>query len=120
MPLVTIQSLPPRDQWTISTMLADVRDSGAAALRCLPDNIWVLFQPVQAGHYLQGGEPAMGLRNDSHPPIVIVRAQVGRTKEEKERLVVSVVSAVARGLSVPEKNVWVHYQEMERDRHDVD
>jgi phenylpyruvate tautomerase PptA (4-oxalocrotonate tautomerase family) len=113
MPLVSIHSLPPSDVARIESLIVDVRDSGAAALRCSPSNIWVMFHALPPGQYVQGeGAPAMRLDASSHPPVVIIRAQAGRTREERTALVASVAAAVARGLGVPADNVWVHYQEM--------
>ena len=112
MPLVTILSLPPADSGVISRMIADVRDTGAHTLRCPPSNIWVIFQPVLPGYYVQGSESAALPQEKTHPPVVVIRAQTGRSPEEREAFVIAVADAVGRGLSVPSKNVWIHYQEM--------
>lgn len=113
MPLLIIHSLAPSDPAALPRMLADVRDSGSKALGCAPSNIWVMFHVVPPGAYLQGdGVPALAPQPDSHPPVVIARAQVGRTPAEKTAFIAAVTAAVGRGLSVPMENVWVYYEEM--------
>ncbi len=113
MPLLIIHSLPPADPGTIPQLIVDVRDAGARALGCPKSNIWVVFQPIAPGHYVQGeGAPARAPQPDSHPPCIILRAQVGRTQAERSALVSAVAAAVGRGLSVPAENVWVYYEEM--------
>ena len=111
MPLVTIDSLPPTDASAIPEMIANIRDSGAAALKCPQSNIWVIFRPIQPGYYVQGDAPATLPQEKSHPPIVIIRAHVGRTRELKSAFVAAVAKAVGKGLSVPPENVWIHYLE---------
>ena len=112
MPLLMIHSLPPIDLDAIPRMLADVRDSGARALKCSPSNIWVMFNPVAPGCYVQGETPASVPQQDTHPPVVIARAQAGRQPAEREAFVSSVAAAVGRGLCVPPANVWIYYEEM--------
>jgi phenylpyruvate tautomerase PptA (4-oxalocrotonate tautomerase family) len=115
MPLITIQSSPvpssSGDPQVISKMLAEIRTSGAEALKCPRSNIWVMFESVP--NYLQG-EDAELLRPDHvPPPIVVIRAQMGRSRDEKEALVRVVAQEVSKGLSVPIERVWIHYQEMD-------
>lgn len=112
MPLLIIHSLPPADPQAIPRMLVDLRDSGARALGCPPTNIWVMFHAVPPGCYLQGDQPAQLPQASSHPPVVILRVQQGRTAQEREALVRAVAAAVGRGLSVPPENVWIYYDEM--------
>jgi phenylpyruvate tautomerase PptA (4-oxalocrotonate tautomerase family) len=102
MPLITIKSLPPTDPSAISGMLSEIQEKGAAALRCTLSNIWVIFETVLPGHYLQ----------ETRSPIVIIQAQQGRSDEDREGLVRAVIQGVARGLSTPRENIWVHYQEL--------
>lgn len=113
MPLVTINSLPPTDSEAVPRMIADVRDSGAKALGCPASNIWVIFQPVPPGYYAQDGGPASVPQKKTHPPVVVVRAQAGRSSIARKAFVTAIAAAVGKGLSVPITNVWIHYQEMQ-------
>lgn len=112
MPLLIIHSLPPADPSAVAPMLVDIRDSGARALRCSTDNVWVMFHALPPGCYLQGEALADTPRERTHPPVVLAKMQAGRTREEIDAFVSAVAAAVARGLSVPSENVWVHYDEM--------
>ena len=93
-------------------MLIDIRDSGARALSCSPDNVWVMFHALPPGCYVQGTAPADTPREKTHPPVVIAKLQKGRKREELDAFVAAVATAVGRGLSVPSDNVWVQYEEM--------
>jgi phenylpyruvate tautomerase PptA (4-oxalocrotonate tautomerase family) len=99
MPIVTIHALPPSGPDAIAQIISDIRDSGARALRCSPDNIWVMFQPTLP-------------QEQGHPPVVEVRAQSGRTPEQREAFVKAVAESVALGLRVSLERVWIHYLEM--------
>jgi phenylpyruvate tautomerase PptA (4-oxalocrotonate tautomerase family) len=112
MPLIVIHSLPPADPSVIPSMLGEIRDAGAAALGCPPSNIWVMFSAIPPGWYVQGPERAEVPQPASHPPCVIVRAQVGRQPEERTAFVAAIAATVGAGLGVPPDNVWIHYQEM--------
>ncbi len=92
-------------------MLSEIQDTGAEALQCARENIWVTFQELLSDCYLQD-KTAQRPQKNSHPPIVIVRAQVGRTAAQKETFVRGISKAVARGLLIAEGNVWIHYQEI--------
>lgn len=66
MPIVIVLSLPPEDLEKIPPMISEIRDTGARALQCSASNVWVMFQPVPAGYYLQGtqaehGQPSEGI-----------------------------------------------------------
>lgn len=115
MPLITIHALPLADPSAIPAMLAAVRDAGAAALGSSPNNIWVMFHVAPPGCYLQGPAIALTPQSDSHPPAVIIRAQTGRTRAEREALTIATAEAVARAYAIPATNVWIHYQEMRPD-----
>jgi len=101
MPIVNIRSLPPKDLNIVPAMMAEIRDEGAKALGCETSNVWVTFESLAA--YLP---------ENSHPPIVTIKAQAGRTMEQRTKFVSAVANGVAHGLSIPAKNVWIHYEEM--------
>jgi phenylpyruvate tautomerase PptA (4-oxalocrotonate tautomerase family) len=111
-PLLIIHSLPPADPDIVPQMLAELRDEGARAFRCSPNNIWVMFNAIPPGAYVQGLLPASSPQEASHPPCVIIRVQSGRGPEERDALVRATAAVLGRRLSVPIENVWIHYQEM--------
>jgi phenylpyruvate tautomerase PptA (4-oxalocrotonate tautomerase family) len=121
MPLITIQSSSlfssllsgPIGQQVITDMLSDIRISGAEALKCSRSNIWVMFESVPKQNYLQGEDSELLSSDHMPPPIVVIRAQAGRSREEKESLVRAVAQEVSKALSVPFEKVWIHYQELD-------
>jgi len=113
MPIIFIKSLPPANLGTIPEMISEIRASGAKALRCPESNVWVVFQPVQPAYYVQADDPAIYPNDKTHPPLILVKAQSGRSMADKEAFVRAVATAVAHGLSISSKNVWIHYEEMQ-------
>jgi phenylpyruvate tautomerase PptA (4-oxalocrotonate tautomerase family) len=112
MPLVNILSLPPSDPRVIEPLLAEIRDRGALAFHCAPENIWVTFQALPSGHYVQGDSRAEHPDGQTHPPLVILRAQTGRSAAQRDGLVRAIGDALARAFQIPAAQVWIHYQEM--------
>ena len=112
MPIILINSLPPSDTNVIPEMLKNVRNSGAEALQCSQDNVWVMFQPVEPRSYIYGIESAFHPNDNTHPPIVTIKAQGGRSPKIREAFVKAVAGSVGKGLSISPENVWIHYQEM--------
>ncbi len=99
MPIVMIHSSRPTG--SVSNMLAEVRDSGAQALGCGPENVWVTHQETPTGT----------------PPFVLVKALAGRSPEIRAAFARATTEAVARGLATSPKGIWLHFEEMRP--HDV-
>jgi phenylpyruvate tautomerase PptA (4-oxalocrotonate tautomerase family) len=112
MPLLIIHSLPPADDTVVARMLVDIRDTGARALNCSPDNVWVMFHALPPGCYVQGTTVAKVPQHQTHPPVVIAKLQKGRRREELDAFMSAIAAAVGRGLSLPAENVWIQYEEM--------
>ena len=110
MPIVNISSLPPTDASVIPKMLESVRDAGALALQTTQDNIWVVFTPLQ--HYLRGDHSAVTPPKETPPPIVIIKAQSGRSPQARTSFAKAVSAEVGRSLLVSPGRVWIQYQEM--------
>jgi phenylpyruvate tautomerase PptA (4-oxalocrotonate tautomerase family) len=96
MPIVFIKSA--KSVTRVPELLEDVRNSAAAALGCEPSNVWPVLEPVAPGPF---------------PPIVLIKANVGRTIEQRRHFASAVADAVGRGLGVPADEVWIHYEEMQ-------
>jgi phenylpyruvate tautomerase PptA (4-oxalocrotonate tautomerase family) len=113
MPIVQIHSLPPHDRSRLARMLTDVREEGARALAGAPSNVWVMFHELPPGTYLQGeGEAASEPQASTHPPVILISIQSGRSAEQKTAFTRAVAGVVARTLEIPADNVWVHWREM--------
>ena len=106
MPIISIQAASPDNPTFLPRMLTDIREASAQALKCPTHNIWVIFDPISPAQSSPG--------DDLHvlPPLVTIRANVGRTPDERQSLASAVAKEVGRGLSVPSHRVWIHYQEM--------
>ena len=102
MPIIMIHSHVPKNPNDLAPMLTQIQDSGAKALNCPLNNVWVMFQPIHPEHY-----------DRSLPPVVIIKAHTGRTPQMKEEFVKSVAANVGRGLSIEPEKIWIHYQETE-------
>jgi len=105
MPLVTIDYFEPKDPRVIASLFDKVRSEGAKALGCSTENIWVIFQPVRPSYYVQDSELTLS-------PIVTIKAQTGRTADQRKLFVENTARVVGGELSVKPERVWIHYQEM--------
>ena len=103
MPIISIQASLPKNEDSVPQMLSEIREQGARAIDNDPENIWVIFIPIQSTHTTLG----------PNCPIVTIMANRGRTPEQKTALVSAISEIVGKGLSAPAKNVWVHYEEMD-------
>ncbi len=110
MPLITVQFTPApahesRVMQEIPLLISEIRERGALAFGGAPDNIWVIFESVPLA--------LTSLTGDSRFPVVIVRAQAGRTRAQKNELARVIAETLGRGLGMSPKQVWIHYQEMD-------
>ena len=101
MPIVIIKSVLPTDLNIVTDIGNNIRKLGSQALQCSSDNVWVIFEPLEAKY------------NDKNsPPVVLIKAQAGRSHEMREAFVKAVATGVGRGLSISPNKVWIHYEEM--------
>ena len=116
MPIVMVHAFAPADPSVVPRMLVEVRDAGARAFACAASNIWVMFLPLAPGAYVQGEVhtemPATHERGGPRPPVVVIKAQLGRSDAERERLVRAISEVVGRALGVNDDDVWIHYESM--------
>ena len=76
MPIVSIVAPQRADSASVESIVKDVQEVGAVVLGCEKSNIWVHFQPTQAGYYLQNP--------DARPnPFVLIRANTGKPLESE-------------------------------------
>lgn len=112
MPLITLQTVVPDEPSVIDHLMVELREAGARALGCPPSNIWVQVVELRASRYLQGTAGSVHEQETLPPPVVILRAQEGRTQAERTALCHAITCAVAERLLVPRERVWVYYESM--------
>jgi phenylpyruvate tautomerase PptA (4-oxalocrotonate tautomerase family) len=105
MPIVQIYSEPPQQPDIVPKLIDHVRDFGAKALKCDPNNVWVIFSEVKSGHALRDTQ-------GNFTPIVMIKANHGRTITEKENFVRAIALAISEALLIPTEQIWIHYQEI--------
>ncbi len=110
MPIVTIHALPPEEHKQIGTMLTEVARSLASVLNTPPSNVWVHFEPIV--DFCEG--EAVPSQSDYHP-IVTVLANP-RPEEAISRGLESIAIAVANGLGIGRKNIWIHWTDLPHGR----
>ena len=106
MPLINISTSQFINSNQISKMISDIREKSSEAFQCSIDNIWVIYQPLHVGNYVQRKD---GLKNS---PIVTIKAQSGRSYEQKNALAKALTDIISSRLEVPTENIWIHYEEM--------
>lgn len=114
MPIVEIRGLPPRDPSRIPAMLREAAVEGAKAFGIPEHKVWATYEEIRPNWLAEGGKSAEHPGEATHPPLVLVRALSGRTKEMKHAFLTAVCTAIGRGLGIPSTNVWVQFVEMEK------
>jgi phenylpyruvate tautomerase PptA (4-oxalocrotonate tautomerase family) len=106
-PLVTISALPQRDGVDVSAALVAVTHAVAAVLREPPRGTWAVWETIEPGRYVEGGDaPALQPRS-THPPIAVVRGFEGRPPAVVERILVAVADALVEALGLEDGNAFV-------------
>src|SRR4051812_26688703 len=103
MPIVMIHT--EKQPASVSQMLGKICEAGAKALDCDPANVWATFHPLLQQNYVRAKEA-------ERPPIVFIKANAGRSKQQRHAFVTAVAAVVSEALLVPIGSVWVHYDEM--------
>lgn len=106
MPIVQIYANIQSQSESVSSLIENVRNLGSQALACDPSNIWVIVHPVPMGYGI-GSKP-----KNVFSPLVFIQANRGRSLEIKENFVRGIEQALADFFSIPTKDIWIHYHEM--------
>jgi phenylpyruvate tautomerase PptA (4-oxalocrotonate tautomerase family) len=110
MPIVTIHALLPAERQQIGTMLTEVARSLASALNTPPSNVWVHFEPIVA--FCEG--EAVPSQSDYHPVVTVLANP--RPEEAINRGLESIATAVADGLGLNRKHIWIHWTDLPHGR----
>jgi phenylpyruvate tautomerase PptA (4-oxalocrotonate tautomerase family) len=105
-PIVTIHALPPKEHKQIGALLIEVARKLASALNTPPSNVWVHFEPIVE---FCEGEVIPSL-SDYHPVIRVLANP--RPEEAIRRGLESIAEAVASGLGLDRKNIWIHWVDL--------
>lgn len=112
MPLVEISALPQPATVHVPTVLDRVAYAVSSALECDAGAVWVTWRTIEAGHYCVGGHVPSTQPQDSHDPIVRIRAYRGRSDEAIARTLEGVARTVAGCMGLEASNVYVLYDEI--------
>lgn len=113
MPLAIVHSLPPPNRAVIPRMLEKIATIGARNVGCDPDQFWAVFHEIRPGEYFEGDLPSDEPGAGTHPPIVVIKAQAGRSQEVRLAVCRSISMIVGEALGIPSQNVWIHWQEIQ-------
>jgi hypothetical protein len=110
MPIVTIHALPPKESKQIGTTLIEVAKKLASALNTSSSHVWVHFEPVV--DFCEG--ETIPSQSDYHPVVTVLANP--RSEEAISRGLESIATAVASGLGLDRKNIWIHWIDLPHGR----
>jgi len=112
MPILEVRAVPPEQPDEIPEALSALCAAVAGALGCEERAVWATWQSIPAGHYVEGGVPAVRQPFDTHPPLVRVLLFEGRPPATIRALLEAAAAALAAALGIEPGNVFVHVEEM--------
>jgi phenylpyruvate tautomerase PptA (4-oxalocrotonate tautomerase family) len=110
MPIVTVHALPPKERKQIGITLTEVARKLASALNTSPSNVWVHFEPIL--DFCEG--ETIPSRSNYHPVVTVLANP--RPEEAISRGLESIATAIASGLGLDPKNIWIHWVDLPHGR----
>ena len=114
MPVVSIRALP---QPGLDVKAAATRIAAAIAHAggLPPQDIWIAWTGIAAGHYVIVDDAPATQPQETHPPLVEI-SSTPRPVETSEAMMLAAAEAVAAELGISDKNVRVLYAEIPKRR----
>lgn len=90
--------------------MTDAAAAVAAAYGCAASQVWVTWEEIAPGRYVEGPRPASLQPEGTHPPIVEVLCFEGKSPAVKEAVLTAAAKALTTALGIP-GNVFITYRE---------
>ena len=105
MPIVQIYTNTLSKSDIAPNLIEEIRIKGSKALKCELSNVWVLIHQLPTGSMMRETKEVTS-------PVVFIRANKGRSQEDKMKFVQAISQALSDTLQVSAQDIWIHYQEM--------
>ncbi len=112
--MIELQALPQGiGQERIQELLQELAAIASETLRAPLKAVFVIFRPLEAGHYMHM-ESALPLQTkDSHPPLLRISAFTGRSPEQISDCLRKSANAIALSLNLDPGNVFASFVELQ-------
>ncbi len=110
MPILQIRALPQKDQSKIKPALKKTALSISGAYQCAPEQVWVTWETLSPGHYLEGSNDSDTQPHNTHPPICELLCFEGKSQREIEQVLLIAAKTLSEALNIP-NNIFISYRE---------
>jgi phenylpyruvate tautomerase PptA (4-oxalocrotonate tautomerase family) len=115
MPILHVRSLPQKDPSQAKRALKVSALAIAEAYGCGPEQVWVTWQELDAGHYVEGENGVDVQPVSTHPPICELIVFEGKSPEVLEKVLLAAASSLSGALGIP-GNIFIHLIEARSGR----
>jgi phenylpyruvate tautomerase PptA (4-oxalocrotonate tautomerase family) len=110
MPVLNIKALPQENPELIQAALKKTSQAIAQAYGCKPEHVWVTWEELKSGFYVEGTNAADMQPAKSHPPIAQLFCFEGKSIEAIEQVLLAAAQTLSAALGIP-NNIFITYHE---------
>ena len=111
MPILHIKALGQSDPLRITPALKATSVAISDVYGCSPEHVWVTWQEIQPGLYVEGEKSVDIQPENTHPPICELICFEGKSSDEIEKVLSITASTLSRELGI-ENNIFITYREV--------
>lgn len=110
MPVLNIRALPQKENVDIKSALKKTTIAIAEAYGCDPKHVWVTWQELSSGFYVEGNNSEDSQPENTHPPIGELICFEGKSSEDIEKVLQAAATTLSKELGIP-NNIFITYRE---------
>jgi hypothetical protein len=111
MPILHVRALPQKKPERVAHALKQTAQAIADAYDCPVEHVWVTWEDIKPGFYLEGNRIPQEQPESTHPPIAQLICFEGKHPEQIEAVLVAAARALGEGLGIP-GNIFMSYLEV--------
>lgn len=116
MPVISIKSLPFKNEVNIPEILIKLNNETAQAIGYQPHHIWSFWEFIEAHNYAVGDKTSGFTTENTHSPIVNVISFEGKSKDHIEKMLKTIAAVLAEELKIEIGNIFITYTEASSGR----
>lgn len=110
MPILEIKALPQESPKKVQLALKKTALAIAEAYGCEAQHVWITWEEIKPGFYLEGDSAALAQPLETHPPIARLTCFEGKSSEQIEKVLIAASKTLAGELELKD-NMFISYHE---------